>query len=31
MNSVAQKQVDRRAVCEHNSRKLLLNNGFIFV
>jgi len=26
---VVQKKVDHHAVCEHNLRKLLLNNGFI--
>jgi len=28
---VAQKKVDHHAVCEHNLRKLLLNNDFILV
>jgi len=26
---VAQKKVDRRAVCEHHLRKLLLNNAIL--
>jgi len=28
---VAQKELDRRAICEHNLRKLLFTNTFILV